>query len=118
METGGYMASPSKPAPAVKRPATSEVTSDILDAIPAKHFPAIREFLASVDQEEADGEDSPKYSQFTDKLIEKGFRRIHLLFDETPKSLRTELELPITIGDAKQLLLLIKRACQKVAQAT
>ncbi len=114
--TGGYMASPSKTAPAIKKPATSEITSDILYAIPAKRFPAIREFLATVDQEEADGEDSPNYSQYADRLIEKGFRRIHLLFDETPKSLRTELELPITIGDAKQLLLLVKRACQKVAQ--
>ncbi len=99
--TGGYMASPSKTAPAIKKPATSEITSDILYAIPAKRFPAIREFLATVDQEEADGEDSPNYSQYADRLIEKGFRRIHLLFDETPKSLRTELELPITIGDCK-----------------
>ncbi len=46
--------------------------------------------------------------------MDKGYRRIHLLFDETPKSLQTDLELPITIGDAKQLLMHVKRACQMV----
>lgn len=110
------MASPSK-ALAPKRPPNHafEVNSSMLDNIPAKQFPSVRDFLQAVDEEEADGDDSPAYSQYTDKLIEKGYRRIHLLFDETPKSLQSDLELPILMGDAKQLLLHVKRACQKIA---
>lgn len=111
--TGGFMASPSK-AMAPKRPPANEVTSNTLDSIPAKHFPTIRDFLQTVDQEEADGDDSPNYSQYAERLVEKGYRRIHLLFDETPKSLQMDLELPISMGDAKQLLLHVKHACQRV----
>ncbi len=111
--TGGYMASPSKPA--VQKPATVDVTSNFLSSVPTKSFTQIREFLAIVDGEEADGPDSPNYSQYADMLIEMGYRRIHLLYDETPKSLRADLGLPITMGDAKQLLLHVKHACQKIA---
>lgn len=107
--TGGFMASPSK-AMVPKRPSPNELTSSTLDSIPAKHFPTIRDFLRTVDEEDADGDDCPNYSQYADKLIQMGYRRIHLLFDETPKSLLTDLELPISMGDAKQLLLHVKRA--------
>ncbi len=55
------------------------------------------------------------YSRFADILIEKGYRRIHLLFDETPKSLQNDLGLPISMGDAKQLLMHVKSACRKIA---
>lgn len=96
-----------------RRPST-EITSSTLDAIPAKQFPTIHDFLRTVDEEETDGDYSPNYSQHAEKLMDKGYRRIHLLFDETPKSLQTDLELPITIGDAKQLLMHVKRACQMV----
>ncbi len=81
---------------------------------PQKQFPTIHDFLRTVDEEETDGDYSPNYSQHAEKLMDKGYRRIHLLFDETPKSLQTDLELPITIGDAKQLLMHVKRACQMV----
>ncbi len=110
------MASPSKP-PQPRRP-SNDVSSSTLNAMPAKQFPAIRDFLRNVDEEEADGDDSPNYSQYADKLIEKGYRRIHLLFDETPKSLQTELELPIAMGDAKQLLMHVKRACYQVVNGS
>lgn len=115
--TGTYMASPSKPA--LKKPAAAAVDSPCrLDAVPAKSFTPIREFLTSIDQEEAEGGDNPNFSQFADKFIEKGYRRIHLLYDETPKSLQTDLELEITTGDAKQLLLYVKRACESIARST
>lgn len=115
--SGGYMSSPLKLPSTVKRPSSSsEFTSSALEAIPAKHFPLVRDFLAAVDQEELEGGDPTNFSQFAEKLVEKGYRRIHLLFDETPKTLQADLELPISLGDAKQLLLHVKRACQKVAR--
>ncbi len=52
--TGAYMASPSKPM-APRKPPADQVSAIVLDSIPGKHFPAVREFLATVDQEEADG---------------------------------------------------------------
>ncbi len=112
--TGTYMASPSKPV--IKKPAAADVSSSsFLSAFPARSFPATREFLATIDEEDADGGDSPNYSRFADILIEKGYRRIHLLFDETPKSLQNDLGLPISMGDAKQLLMHVKSACRKIA---
>lgn len=114
--TGGYMASPSKQTQAARRPRTSDVTPSVLGDISAKSFQTIREFLAAVDQEEAEGGESSNYSQYADQFIAKGYRRIHLLYDETPRSLQVDLELPISMGDAKQLLMHVKCACQKVAR--
>lgn len=111
--TGTYMASPSKTVQ--KKPPTVE--SPIrLASVPAKNFTPIREFLASIDLEEVDAGDNPNFSQYADNFIEKGYRRIHLLYDETPKSLQSDLEIPITTGDAKQLLLYVKRACNAIAR--
>lgn len=111
--TGAYMASLSRPV--AKKPPLSDVSASFLSSVPTKSFTHIREFLEGVDGEEADGPDSPNYSQYADTLIEKGYRRIHLLYDETPKSLQGDLGLPITMGDAKQLLLHVQRACRKIA---
>ncbi len=44
--------------------------------------------------------------RFADILIEKGYRRIHLLFDETPEVLTERSRTPQSrMGDAKQLLM-------------
>ncbi|KLO04239.1 hypothetical protein SCHPADRAFT_947857 [Schizopora paradoxa] len=117
--TGTYMASPSKSV--FKKPPSSDHdragSGYRLDAVPVKSFTAIREFLATVDQEEAEGGDNPNFSQFADQFIEKGYRRIHLLYDETPKTLQVDLGIPVTTGDAKQLLMYVKRACEAIARA-
>ncbi|KLO05229.1 hypothetical protein SCHPADRAFT_947091 [Schizopora paradoxa] len=112
--TGTYMASPSKPI-LKKHPSVGSPLR--LDAVPAKNFTTIHEFLASIDKEEADGGDDTNFSQYADKLVAKGYRRIHLLYDETPKTLQNDLELAISTGDAKQLLLYVKRACEGIARA-
>lgn len=112
--TGTYMASPARPA---QKNTSPTIPSPLrLAAIPAKNFTPIRDFLATIDQEEADGGDNPNFSQYTDTFIAKGYRRIHLLYDETPKSLQSDLEIPITTGDAKQLLLYVKRACDAIVR--
>ncbi len=112
--TGSYMSSPTKLAP--RKPPAEQVTASILDSLPGKVFPAVREFLATIDLEEADGGDGPNYSQYADKLIEKGYRHIHLLYDETPKFLQKDLELNISMGDAKQLLLHVRRGLPRTLQ--
>ncbi|KLO04145.1 hypothetical protein SCHPADRAFT_947930, partial [Schizopora paradoxa] len=115
--TGTYMASPTKSAHRKPTPMDTDKPAFRLDAVPIKLFTPIREFLATVDQEEADGGENPNFSQFADQFIEKGYRRIHLLYDETPKTLQTEIGIPVTTGDAKQLLMYVKRACEAIARA-
>ncbi len=114
---GGIMFSPSKAQATAPKMSQSSVSPSAMEAIPAKTFPLVRDFLATIDVEEMDIDENPNYSQYADKLVEKGYRRIHLLLDETPKSLQLDLGLSISMGDAKQMLLHIKRACNKIARA-
>ncbi len=74
----------------------------------------ITDFLALTDEHHAE-EDLINYSQFSQAPTELGYRCIHLLYDETPETLRTMLGSAITPGDAKQLLKYIRKACCDIA---
>lgn len=79
-----------------------------------KHFPDTTEFLERLDEEDVTG-GKVKFLPWAERLVEEGFHRIHLLYDETPESLLADpIRLPYKKGELKQLIMLVKSECDRI----